>query len=58
MRIVGVETANKDECSAFGHYVSTQLNKLDPKTCALVKFKICETLFNAEMGNFCKDSDT
>ncbi|KAK7604470.1 hypothetical protein V9T40_005656 [Parthenolecanium corni] len=58
MRIVGVDTASRDECNAFGHYVATQLKKLDTKTCALVRFKICETLFNAEMGTLRKDTDT
>lgn len=52
MQVLDVEGATNDECIAFGKYVSTQLRKMDSRTCAMVKYKISETLYNAEMGNF------
>lgn len=52
MQIVDVESITKDECIAFGQYISAQLKKLDQKTFAIVKYKISEVLYNAEMGNF------
>ncbi|XKL64959.1 hypothetical protein PGB90_005045 [Kerria lacca] len=52
VQIVDVESITKDECIAFGQYISAQLKKLDQKTFAIVKYKISEVLYNAEMGNF------